>query len=115
MMFDRHTGFQKDLTVACLESLGAQRVDGVVLEAFVLDDASSDGTGAAVAERFPEVTLLRGTGSLYWNGGRPTRPGRWLNAGQRGRPRPARRQPGAAARRATLLAATAARRCRAAA
>jgi GT2 family glycosyltransferase len=60
---------RKDLTVACLESLRAQRVDGVVLEAFVLDDASSDGTGAAVAERFPEVTLLRGTGSLYWNGG----------------------------------------------
>jgi GT2 family glycosyltransferase len=44
-------------------------VPGVALDAFVLDDASSDGTAAAVAEEFPEVTVLHGNGKLYWNGG----------------------------------------------
>lgn len=58
-----------ELTLACLRSLGAQQVPGVALDVFVLDDASSDGTSEAVAEQFPEVTVLHGDGELYWNGG----------------------------------------------
>jgi GT2 family glycosyltransferase len=60
---------RKALTLACLGSLRAQQVPGVTLDAFVLDDASSDGTAEAIAERFPEVTVLHGDGKLYWNGG----------------------------------------------
>jgi len=66
---------RKDLTLACLRSLRAQaaepevRAGGVTLDVFVLDDASSDGTSAAIAAEFPEVTVLAGSGSLYWNGG----------------------------------------------
>jgi GT2 family glycosyltransferase len=60
---------RKDLTLACLGSLRAQRVPGSTLDTFVLDDASSDGTSEAIAEQFPEVTVLQGTGELYWNGG----------------------------------------------
>ncbi|MGH8900715.1 MAG: glycosyltransferase family 2 protein [Egibacteraceae bacterium] len=60
---------RKDLTLACLRSLRAQQVPGVALDAFVLDDGSSDGTSEAIAEQFPEVTLLHGDGQLYWNGG----------------------------------------------
>jgi GT2 family glycosyltransferase len=60
---------RKDLTLACLRALRAQQAPGVTLDAFVLDDASSDGTGQAIAEEFPEATVLRGTGQLYWNGG----------------------------------------------
>ena len=60
---------RKDLTLACLRSLRAQQVAGVALDAFALDDASSDGTAAAIAEEFPEITLLHGNGKLYWNGG----------------------------------------------
>jgi GT2 family glycosyltransferase len=41
----------------------------LTLDTFVLDDASGDGTGQAIAEQFPEVTVLHGTGELYWNGG----------------------------------------------
>jgi GT2 family glycosyltransferase len=41
----------------------------VTLDLFVLDDASSDGTGEQIAEQFPEATLLHGNGRLYWNGG----------------------------------------------
>jgi GT2 family glycosyltransferase len=60
---------RKDLTLASLRSLRAQRAPGVTLDAFVLDDASSDGTSKAIAEEFPEVAVLQGTGRLYWNGG----------------------------------------------
>jgi GT2 family glycosyltransferase len=60
---------RRDLTLACLRSLRAQRAPGVTLDAFVLDDASSDGTSQAIAAEFPEVAVLRGTGGLYWNGG----------------------------------------------
>ena len=59
---------RRELTLACLRSLGAQQVPGVALDVFVLDDASSDGT-SEVAEQFPEVTVLHGDGELYWNGG----------------------------------------------
>ena len=60
---------RRELTLACLRSLGAQQIPGVALDVFVLDDASSDGTSEAVAEQFPEVTVLHGNGELYWNGG----------------------------------------------
>jgi GT2 family glycosyltransferase len=60
---------RRDLTLACLRSLQAQRLPGVTLDLFVLDDASSDGTGEQIAAQFPEATLLHGNGQLYWNGG----------------------------------------------
>ena len=60
---------RRDLTLACLRSLQAQRPPGVTPDLFVLDDASSDGTGEQVAAQFPEATLLDGNGQLYWNGG----------------------------------------------
>src|SRR6266542_2947767 len=52
---------RRELTLACLRSLRAQRAPGVTLDAFVLDDASTDGTGQAIAEEFPEAALLRDT------------------------------------------------------
>ena len=60
---------RRDLTLACLDSLRAQQLAGGTLDVFVLDDASTDGTAAAVLERHPDVRLLRGDGQLYWNGG----------------------------------------------
>jgi GT2 family glycosyltransferase len=57
-------------TLRCLKTLEEQRgCDQIRLRTFVVDDGSSDGTGAAVAEQFPGVTVLAGDGSLYWNGG----------------------------------------------
>ncbi len=60
---------RRDLTLACLRSLDRQRVPGVTVDVFVLDDGSSDGTSEAIAQQFPEVTVLRGDGELYWSGG----------------------------------------------
>jgi hypothetical protein len=31
---------------------------------------SSDGTSEAIADQFPEVTVLHAVGQLYWKGGR---------------------------------------------
>jgi GT2 family glycosyltransferase len=60
---------RRDLTLACLDSLRAQKLPGGTLDVFVLDDASTDGTAAAIVERHPDVRLLRGDGQQYWNGG----------------------------------------------
>jgi GT2 family glycosyltransferase len=60
---------RRDLTLACLDDLRHQQVPGGTLDVFVLDDASTDGTADAVAQRHPEVRVLQGDGELYWNGG----------------------------------------------
>jgi GT2 family glycosyltransferase len=59
-----------DLTLAYLRSPRAQRVPGIALDGFVLDDASSDdSTSEAIADQFPEVIVARGDGQFYWNWG----------------------------------------------
>ena len=61
---------RKEKTLACLESLYKQEgLDKISLQVFLTDDASSDGTAAAVNKSFTEVQVLKGTGSLFWAGG----------------------------------------------
>jgi GT2 family glycosyltransferase len=48
----------RELTLRCLDTLPASVDDGTVLETVVVDNASRDGTGAALAER-TDVTLIR--------------------------------------------------------
>jgi GT2 family glycosyltransferase len=60
------------LTLRCLESLFAAAARGHGLggiDVFLVDDGCKDGTGDAVRSRFPQVRVLRGSGSLYWCGG----------------------------------------------
>lgn len=57
-------------TLACLQALFNCPVPlGIQLEVFLVDDASSDGTSEAIRGRFPQVHVLHGDGSLFWNGG----------------------------------------------
>ena len=39
------------------------------LKIFLTDDGSTDGTGDAVKEKYPEAIILPGNGNLYWAGG----------------------------------------------
>lgn len=57
-------------TLACLEALSQNHLPGEYsLDVFVVDDGSTDGTEQAVRERYPHVNIIKGDGSLYWNGG----------------------------------------------
>lgn len=58
------------LTTRFLEQLDEVRNSlNCAVTTFLLDDGSQDGTSEAVAARFPDVVLVHGNGSLFWNGG----------------------------------------------
>ena len=61
---------RRETTLSCLRRIADQTdVQDLEIQVFLADDRSSDGTTFAVASEFPAVTILRGTGSLYWGGG----------------------------------------------
>ncbi|MBS0446511.1 MAG: glycosyltransferase family 2 protein [Proteobacteria bacterium] len=61
---------RKAQTVACLEACFASARGHADASAVVVDDGSTDGTAAALTAAFPTgVEVLRGDGSLFWNGG----------------------------------------------
>ncbi len=60
---------RKELTLICLEMLYKQEVDDLSVDIFLVDDGCTDGTGAAVKDRFENVKLISGDGNLFWNGG----------------------------------------------
>jgi GT2 family glycosyltransferase len=61
---------RKRMTLEALDSLfGQKHVEDLDLTVSLVDDGSRDGTSQAVAERFPQVSLLQGDGTLFWNGG----------------------------------------------
>lgn len=57
-------------TLTCLKALfEADLPEAFCLNVFLVDDGSTDGTGNKVNELFPKVTIIQGTGTLFWNGG----------------------------------------------
>jgi GT2 family glycosyltransferase len=58
---------RREITRKCLRQL-ARFIDRDDWRVCIVDDASTDGTAAAVAAEFPEVLVLEGTGNLYWTG-----------------------------------------------
>ena len=63
---------RKDKTLAALEYLMESYktvADRVTLQIYLTDDGSTDGTGDAVKEKYPEAEILQGNGNLYWAGG----------------------------------------------
>lgn len=61
---------RREKTLNCLKQVFSQNIpEQVSLEVFLTDDASVDGTAAAVKKHYPQVRLLAGSGELYWAGG----------------------------------------------
>jgi GT2 family glycosyltransferase len=61
---------RRETTLACLRALAlSAQAARVELQAILVDDASSDGTAAAVRESFDWVEVVDGTGDLFWNRG----------------------------------------------
>ena len=57
-------------TIACLQSLvECQFPEDFLLDVYLVDDGSTDGTANAVSEKFPFVNIIYGDGFLYWNQG----------------------------------------------
>lgn len=61
---------RKEKTIRCISETFSQRLpENVRLNVFMTDDGCSDGTAAAVLEKYPYVTIIEGDGSLFWNRG----------------------------------------------
>jgi glycosyltransferase involved in cell wall biosynthesis len=68
---------RREKTVACLDRLFAQDCLGpqgrggseVIVDVFLVDDGSRDGTAQTIREKFPQVAIAHGPGNLFWAGG----------------------------------------------
>jgi GT2 family glycosyltransferase len=62
---------RKDKTLQCLNGLYEQQglEADFTIEVFLVDDASTDGTKAAIKTQFPKVNVIDGDGNLFWNRG----------------------------------------------
>lgn len=61
---------RREITLTALTNLSSQAgIDDIKLSVYLVDDGSTDGTPDAVNEKFPAVKILKGDGTLFWNGG----------------------------------------------
>ncbi|MBQ7945239.1 MAG: glycosyltransferase family 2 protein [Bacteroidales bacterium] len=62
---------RKDKTVQCLQNLFSQEGINVIysIDVYLTDDGCSDGTSETVIGLFPDVNIIKGDGSLFWNRG----------------------------------------------
>ena len=60
---------RRETTLQALRSLSRIDAVGLTLQIYVVDDASTDGTAEAVSTQFPDVVVIKGTGSLHYAAG----------------------------------------------
>lgn len=62
---------RREKTVRSLESLleAHRHAPSLRLQVTLFDDGSTDGTAEAVRAVYPDITILQGDGSAFWNGG----------------------------------------------
>ena len=57
---------RKEKTLKCLEKLFTQAAG---LDVFLVDDGCTDGTAEVVKKQYPQVNMVKGDGTLFWNRG----------------------------------------------
>jgi GT2 family glycosyltransferase len=58
---------RKNKTLAFLDSLVTQSfLKKVPVDIYLLDDGSTDGTAAAVRDKYPDINIVAGSGNLFW-------------------------------------------------
>ncbi len=61
---------RKEKTLKCLQNLYAQLpIEGYEVDVYLTNDGCTDGTREAVVAQFPEVNIIDGDGTLFWNRG----------------------------------------------
>jgi len=63
---------RKEKTLQALDKLTQAYntvAEKVSVKIYLTDDGSTDGTGDAVKEKFPNAVILKGNGNLFWAGG----------------------------------------------
>lgn len=62
---------RKNKTIDCLKNVYSQTFgkDEYSINVYLTDDGCTDGTTDVVKNFFPEVNIIKGDGSLYWNRG----------------------------------------------
>lgn len=61
---------RRQKTVACIDAVLAQTaLHDTVIDFFITDDGSTDGTAEALREKHDRIALFKGDGTLFWNGG----------------------------------------------
>lgn len=61
---------RKGGTLKCLANLrNVDLPEGYRIDIYMTNDGCTDGTPEAVREQFPEVTIVEGDGTLFWNRG----------------------------------------------
>ena len=60
---------RREITLQCLRSLARVNRFGIEMHTIVVDDGSTDGTGDAIREQFPQVQIVKGDGNLWYTAG----------------------------------------------
>lgn len=61
---------RKSKTLSCLDSLFKAKLPaGYVFDVYLTDDGCTDGTTEAISDLYPQINIIKGDGTLYWNRG----------------------------------------------
>ena len=60
---------RRETTLFCLKHLFDNDTEKYCIQVYLVDDGCTDGTAEAVVKKYPDVNVIKGDGSLFWNRG----------------------------------------------